>query len=160
MKKFSLKESVVMLIILLVILAGGVQQGLSPETPVLTVIALLILVAKIHGATWEKIHNGIKDGISTALIPIFIFILIGVLIAVWIKAGIIPALMVVGFKLISIKFFVPSVFLVCALVGVSIGSAFTTISTIGIALFGMGITMNINPATWIFWRRCTALWLF
>ena len=135
MKKFSLKESVVMLIILLVILAGGVQQGLSPETPVLTVIALLILVAKIHGATWEKIHNGIKDGISTALIPIFIFILIGVLIAVWIKAGIIPALMVVGFKLISIKFFVPSVFLVCALVGVSIGSAFTTISTIGIALF-------------------------
>ena len=106
MKKFSLKESVVMLIILLVILAGGVQQGLSPETPVLTVIALLILVAKIHGATWEKIHNGIKDGISTALIPIFIFILIGVLIAVWIKAGIIPALMVVGFKLISIKFFV------------------------------------------------------
>ncbi len=146
MKKFSLKESVVMLIILLVILAGGVQQGLSPETPVLTVIALLILVAKIHGATWEKIHNGIKDGISTALIPIFIFILIGILIAVWIKAGIIPALMVVGFKLISIKFFVPSVFLVCALVGVSIGSAFTTISTIGIALFGMGITMNINPA--------------
>ena len=146
MKEFSLKESILILVGLLIILAGGVQQGLSPETPVLTVIALLILVAKVHGASWEKIHQGIKDGIGTALIPIFIFILIGVLIAVWIKAGIIPALMVVGFKLISVKFFVPSVFLVCALVGVSIGSAFTTISTIGIALFGMGITMNINPA--------------
>ena len=146
MKKFSLKESVGILLLLLIILAGGVNQGLSPETPVLTVIAILILIAKLHGADWEKIHKGIKEGISTALIPIFIFILIGILIAVWIKAGIIPALMVVGFKLISVKFFVPSVFLVCALVGASIGSGFTTISTIGIALFGMGITMNMNPA--------------
>lgn len=146
MKKFSLKESVGILLLLLIILAGGVNQGLSPETPVLTVIAILILIAKLHSADWEKIHQGIKEGISTALIPIFIFILIGILIAVWIKAGIIPALMVVGFKLISVKFFVPSVFLVCALVGASIGSGFTTISTIGIALFGMGITMNMNPA--------------
>ena len=64
----------------------------------------------------------------------------------WIKAGIIPALMVVGFKLISVKFFVPSVFLVCAVVGASIGRGFTTITTIGIALFGMGITMKMNPA--------------
>lgn len=146
MKKFSLKESVGILLLLLIILAGGVNQGLSPETPVLTVIAILILIAKLHGADWEKIHQGIKEGISTALIPIFIFILIGILIAVWIKAGIIPALMVVGFKLISVKFFVPSVFLVCALVGASIGSGFTTISTIGIALFGMGITMNNEPS--------------
>lgn len=132
MKKFSLKESVGILLLLLIILAGGVNQGLSPETPVLTVIAILILIAKLYGADWEKIHQGIKEGISTALIPIFIFILIGILIAVWIKAGIIPALMIVGFKLISVKFFVPSVFLVCALVGASIGSGFTTISTMGL----------------------------
>ena len=63
---------------------------------------------------------------------IVIFILIGALIGAWIAAGVIPAMMIVGFKLISVKYFVPSVFVVCAIVGMSIGSAFTIISTIGI----------------------------
>ncbi|MCT7831207.1 MAG: Na+/H+ antiporter NhaC, partial [Lactobacillus iners] len=41
--------------------------------------------------------------------------------------------------------FIPSVFLVCTIIGVAIGSGFTTISTIGIALFGIGISMKANP---------------
>src|SRR5699024_9635976 len=81
-----------------------------------------------------------------AIIPIFIFMLIGTLIAVWIQAGVIPALMLVGFRLINASFFLPSVFIVCSLVGSAIGSGFTTISTIGIALFGMGSAMGFSPA--------------
>lgn len=147
MKKVRFGEALTILVIMLVILGTAVIHfGLSPQIPVLFTIALLIFWAKLRGASWEDVHQGIKDGISTAIIPIFIFILIGALIAVWIKAGIIPAIMVVGFKLISSKFFVPSTFVVCSLVGLSIGSGFTTISTIGIALFGMGMAMNINPA--------------
>lgn len=76
----------------------------------------------------------------------FIFILIGALISSWIAAGVIPSLMVFGFHLISVKWFLPSVFLVCTIVGTAIGSAFTVISTIGIAFMGMGVTMGINPA--------------
>lgn len=147
MTKIRFSEAVTILLVMIAILGTAVIKfGVSPEMPVLLVIALVILWAKLRRASWDDIHAGIIDGINTAIIPIFIFILIGILIAVWIQAGIIPALMVVGFKMISIKFFVPSVFIVCALVGVSIGSAFTTISTVGIALFGMGLTMQINPA--------------
>lgn len=146
MKKVSFGESITILVIMLVILGTAVIKfGLSPQIPVLFTIALLIFWAKVRGASWDDVHQGIIDGISTAIIPIFIFILIGALIAVWIQAGIIPAIMVVGFKLISSQFFIPSTFIVCSLVGLSIGSGFTTISTIGIALFGMGIAMNINP---------------
>lgn len=54
--------------------------------------------------------------------------------------------MVLGFHLISGQFFVPSVFIVCSIVGLAIGSGFTTISTVGIALFGIGASMNANPA--------------
>lgn len=147
MKKVTFSEALLILLVMIIILGSAVIKfGLSPETPVLFVIALLILWAKCHSYSWDEIHAGIIEGIKTAIIPIFIFILIGALIAVWIQAGIIPALMVTGFKLINVHFFVPSVFVVCALVGVSIGSAFTTISTVGIALFGMGMTMQINPA--------------
>ncbi|WP_242363966.1 Na+/H+ antiporter NhaC [Limosilactobacillus antri] len=147
MKKVQFKEAIVILITMLIILGTAVIKfGLSPQIPVLFTIALLIFWARFRGAAWEEIHRGIQEGIETAIIPIFIFILIGALIAVWIKAGIIPAIMVVGFKLISSQFFIPSTFVVCSLVGLAIGSGFTTISTIGIALFGMGVAMNINPA--------------
>lgn len=147
MKKVHFGEALTILIIMLIILGTAVIHfGLSPQIPVLFTIALLIFWARVRGASWEDVHQGITEGISTAIIPIFIFILIGALIAVWIRAGIIPAIMVVGFKLISSRFFIPSTFIVCSLVGLSIGSGFTTISTIGIALFGMGMAMGLNPA--------------
>ncbi|MDO4902777.1 MAG: Na+/H+ antiporter NhaC [Limosilactobacillus sp.] len=147
MKKIKFGEAFTILLIMLIILGTSVIKfGLSPQIPVLFTIALLVLWAKLRGASWDDIHQGIIDGISTAIIPIFIFILIGALIAVWIQAGIIPSIMIVGFNLISSQFFVPSTFIVCSIVGLSIGSGFTTISTIGIALFGMGVAMDINPA--------------
>ncbi len=147
MKKIGFDESITILIIMLIILGTSVIHfGLSPQIPVLFTIALLVFWAKFRGASWDDIHKGIQDGIGTAIIPIFIFILIGALIAVWIQAGIIPSIMVAGLKLISNRFFVPSTFIVCSLVGLSIGSGFTTISTIGIALFGMGMAMGVNPA--------------
>jgi NhaC family Na+:H+ antiporter len=74
-----------------------------------------------------------------------IFILIGALISIWIAAGIIPSMMVIGFKLLNPSFFIPSVFLICAVVGTSIGSAFTTVSTIGLAFLGMGTAMGFTP---------------
>ncbi|KRK45978.1 Na+/H+ antiporter NhaC [Dellaglioa algida] len=145
--KLSFTEAASVLMGMLIIMGFGVIKfGLSPQTPVMLVIGLLILWARIRHFSWEEVHAGIKDGMSTGLIPIFIFILIGSLIATWIAAGIIPTLMIWGFNLISVKFFVPSVFVVCAIIGLSIGSAFTLISTVGIALFGMGMTMGVNPA--------------
>lgn len=149
MKKqtISFTEAVTILVVMLAILGAGVIGfGLSPQTPVLLVIGLLVLWAKIRHKTWDSIHEGIGEGVKNGIVPMFIFILIGALIGTWIAAGVIPSMMVAGFHLISAQWFVPSVFLVCALIGTSIGSAFTIVSTIGIALFGIGTTMGVNPA--------------
>ena len=90
-KKIEFKESVAILLIMLVILGSGVIGfGLSPQVPVLTVIAVLVFWLALRHVSWDDIMKGITKGISTAIIPIFIFILIGTLIAVWIQAGIIP----------------------------------------------------------------------
>lgn len=145
--KVSFKEAISILVVMLLILGFGVIKfGLSPQTPVLVVIGLLVLWSKARGSSWDDIHGGIIDGVKNGIVPIFIFILIGALIGTWIAAGIIPSMMVAGFHMISVKWFVPSVFLVCAIIGTSIGSAFTIISTLGIALFGMGTTLGVNPA--------------
>ena len=146
-KEVSFSESLIILALLLLILGVAVIKfGLSPEVPVLFTVLLLTFWAKAHKFSWQEIQDGIKEGIGVAIIPIFIFILIGALIGLWIQAGIIPSIMVLGFHLINGSFFVPSVFIVCAIVGTAIGSGFTTISTVGIALFGIGASMNANPA--------------
>lgn len=146
-KKVSFTEAIIILLLLLLILGISVIKfGLMPEVPVLFTVCLLLFWLRIRGNDWSSIQDGIKEGIGVAIIPIFIFILIGTLIGLWIKGSIIPSIMVLGFHLISGQFFVPSVFIVCSIVGLAIGSGFTTISTVGIALFGIGASMNANPA--------------
>lgn len=146
MKKLSIRESFTLLFLLLIMIGISIIKfKLDPQTPLLLAITLLIIWGRFRKHSWEDIHNGIQNGIKTGIIPMIIFILIGALIAVWIASGIIPSMMVVGFKLLNPSFFVPSVFLICAIVGTSIGSALTTVSTIGLAFLGMGTAMGFSP---------------
>jgi NhaC family Na+:H+ antiporter len=145
--KVSFAESLVILIALLAILGFLIiGQKLSPHIPILFVFMLLLLYGKWKGFTWDDIHSGIVAGITPGIIPIIIFLLIGVLVATWILAGTIPTIMVYGFKIISVKFFLPTVFVVCSLVGVTVGSSFTTISTMGIAFLGIGHILGFDNA--------------
>lgn len=146
-KKIGLLEaSIVLSLIILSISVGVIVLKLSPNITILFAISVSIFYVLLKRMPMEIINNGIVSGLKPGIIPIFIFLLVGALIAVWIQAGIIPTLMVVGFKIISVKWFVPSVFLVCAIVGSAVGSAFTVMSTIGIAFFGIGATIGLNPA--------------
>ena len=146
-KKISLAEaSIVLIMIILSISVGVIGLKLSPNITILFAISECILYMAIRKIPLEMVNKGIVNGLKPGIIPIFIFLLVGALIAVWIQAGIIPTLMVVGFNIISVKWFVPSVFLVCAIVGSAVGSAFTVMSTIGIAFFGIGETIGLNPA--------------
>ena len=88
-KKVSFTESIIILLLLLIILGVAVIKfGLSPEVPVLFTVLLMTFWAKLRGWSWADVQDGIKEGIEVAIIPIFIFILIGALIGVWIQAGI------------------------------------------------------------------------
>ncbi|MEG0286987.1 MULTISPECIES: Na+/H+ antiporter NhaC [Vagococcus] len=146
-KKIGLLESSIVLgIIILSISVGVIGLKLSPSITILFAISVSILYVAIKKMPLDIINTGIISGLKPGIIPIFIFLLVGALISVWIQAGIIPTLMVVGFNIISVKWFVPSVFLVCAIVGSAVGSAFTVMSTIGIAFFGIGTTIGLNPA--------------
>lgn len=145
--KPKLWEAIVILLLMLVIMGIGIiELHLTPVVPILMVILLLIFWGKLRGFSWDDINDSFVMGVKNGIIPLFIFLLIGSLIGVWIMSGVIPTLMVYGFHILSIRWFLPSVFLMCAFVGCFIGSAFTIISTVGIAAMGIGITMGINPA--------------
>jgi NhaC family Na+:H+ antiporter len=147
MKKISAVEAVCVLLVVLALMGVGVIGfGLSPQVPVMLAMATVMLWARWRHVDWALIDGGLKEGIEKGIIPIFIFIMIGAMISTWIAAGTIPALMVLGFHMISVQWFLPSVFVVCTLVGAAVGSTFTVASTVGIAFFGMGVTMGMNPA--------------
>ena len=139
-------EAVIMLVIIVATISiGVVGLKISPNVAILIAISLVMFYAVGKKYPSDLLHEGIIKGLKPGIIPIFIFMLVGALIAVWIQAGIIPTLMVVGFKFISIPWFVPSIFVVCAIIGSAVGSAFTVMSTIGIAFFGIGVTLGLNP---------------
>ena len=146
-KKIALKESIAVLVVLLAIL-GILIIGfqLSPHIPILTAFMCLLFYGRFRRFSWDDIHDGIVKGITPGIIPILIFLLIGVLVASWILSGTIPTIIVYGFQLISVRFFLPTAFLVCTIVGITVGSSFTTISTIGIAFLGIGHILGFNDA--------------
>lgn len=87
-KSISLLEASLVLIGMLIIMGSGVIIfHLSPQTPVLATIALLMLWARIHRFEWAEIHGGIEDGLKSGIIPIIIFILVGALISTWMAAA-------------------------------------------------------------------------
>lgn len=149
MKTYQVKfsEAVFLLITLLLMIGIGIiGLGISAHVAILIAIGYLILFAGYKKFSWDFIHEALVEGVSSGIIPILIFILIGALISVWIADGTIPTIMVLGFSFLSVKFFIPTVFIVCGIVGGAVGSSFTTVSTIGIAFLGMGSLIGVEPA--------------
>jgi len=67
-----------------------------------------------------------------------IILLIGGIVTVWIASGIVPSLIYYGFELISVNYIFTISFLFTSIVSIFMGTALGTISTVGIALMGIG----------------------
>lgn len=142
----GLGESIIVLAVILGILGFLIiGQHQEPQAPLLIAFVVLMVYGRLRGFTWDTIIDGMRTGLHAGVDPLVIFLTIGVLIATWIFSGTIPTVMFWGFKIISIQFFLPTVFLVCTLVGIACGSSFTSVSTMGIAFIGIGTTLHFSP---------------
>lgn len=142
----GLGESIIVLAIILGILGFLIiGQHQEPQAPLLIAFVVLMVYGRLRGFTWDTIIDGMRTGLRAGVDPLVIFLTIGVLIATWIFSGTIPTVMFWEFKIISIQFFLPTVFLVCTLVGIACGSSFTSVSTMGIAFIGIGTTLHFSP---------------
>ena len=119
---------------------------MTSQIPILLTFTLLLFYGRFRGFSWKELQDGIAEGIKPGIIPMIIFIMIGVLVSAWSMSGVIPTIMVYGLELLNVRFFLFTVFISCCLVGVIVGSSFTTISTLGIVFMGIGHVMGINVA--------------
>ncbi|MFH5811415.1 Na+/H+ antiporter NhaC [Companilactobacillus sp. FL22-1] len=145
--KLTFKESLIIMVIMFGLLATMmIGFKMTPQIPILLAFTILLFYGRLRGFTWNQLQAGITEGIKPGIIPMIIFIMIGVLVAAWTMSGVIPTIMVYGLKILNVRFFLFTVFVSCCLVGVIVGSSFTTISTLGIVFMGIGHVMGINIA--------------
>ncbi|MGI5865110.1 MAG: Na+/H+ antiporter NhaC [Myxococcales bacterium] len=100
-------------------------------------------VAMLLGYSWKEIEEGMLRGVSLALNAVVILIVIGLLIATWIQAGIVPAMIDYGLELLSPSIFLPAATVICSLVSLATGSSWSTAATVGIALIGIGEGLGV-----------------
>lgn len=142
----SVTEGILVLLVVLTILGGLIiGGGLSPQVTLLVADTFLMVYGWLRHFGWGAVMEGIEVGVKSGAAAMVIFLLIGILIASWIYSGTIPTIMAFGFHLISARFFLPTVFLVCSLIALACGSSLTTVSTIGIAFMGIGLALRVNP---------------
>jgi NhaC family Na+:H+ antiporter len=87
---------------------------------------------------WQDLEKEITDKISSCTPAIIILLLIGAIGGTWMVSGIVPTMIYYGMQIIRPEVFLVSSSLLCALVSLMIGSSWTTVATIGLALMGIG----------------------
>ena len=87
---------------------------------------------------WENLEEEFSAKISSCAPAIIILLLIGAIGGTWMVSGIVPTMIYYGMQIIQPEWFLVSSSLLCALVSLMIGSSWTTVATIGVALMGIG----------------------
>ncbi len=96
------------------------------------------------GYGWKEINKSIVKSISSAMSAIIVLLVIGSLSGTWLLSGIVPAMIYYGLKILNPTIFLFAAVIVSAIVSLATGSSWSTIATVGIALLGIGMAMDIN----------------
>jgi len=134
-----------LLVLVLIFAVSIIGFGLPPFIPLILSIAIVIGFGRAYGFSFDTIQNQMLSGLKTGLAPLFLFLLIGMLIALWMATNVIPTMLWAGFSVANAQWFLPTTLLLMALVGTMVGSAFTSIATVGVALMGIGLTLGFSP---------------
>lgn len=137
-------ESLITLFTLIAVMGVGIIVfKVEPHIPMFIGIIAAASMALILGYDWEFIEKSMKDGIYRALQAMIILAIIGILIGVWITAGVVPSMIYFGLKLISPKIFLIAALLICSITSLATGTSWGTMGTMGLALMGIAHGLGI-----------------
>lgn len=141
---------VVVLVILIVIgsILFGDDLTAGPSQIALLVSAVsaaLIAMFKMK-ISWEKLEEGIADNFQKSAGVFFILLAIGAITSSWMISGVVPTLIYYGLNLINPSIFLLVIFLFTTIISLILGSSWTTIGTIGIAMLSAGEIMGFDSA--------------
>ena len=118
---------------------GNATLDGASQVSLLVASAVSVLVGHFSKRlAWEDLEREITAKIASCTPAIIILLLIGAIDGTWMVSGIVPAMIYYGMQILRPEIFLVSSSLLCALVSLMIGSSWTTVATIGVALMGIG----------------------
>jgi len=118
-----------------------IQQSLVWGLFITLLIAAFIL--KANGISFHTSLQWILEGILSIKDIYVIVFLIGINVAMWISSGIVPSLIYYGFEIVDKVYFLLFAYLMTAMVAFFLGTGLGTLSTVGVALFSLGISIGM-----------------
>ena len=145
-KKVSVKVALLSMAVLALILVGGfVVLQISTHVVFLMAILAIGIIALFCGFTKEDLEGFFVDGCKGAVLVALILMTVGTVIGSWVVSGIVPTIIYYGLEILSPKVFLVVGFFICCIISFFTGSSYSAIATLGVALMGIGLGLNINP---------------
>ena len=147
-REISFLESFILVLVFVMIFIFA-----SGRFPTGMAILLCALVSATYGVlklkiSWEAIYTSILNMFSKGMSAVIILLMVGLISASWLASGTIPALVVMGLKILTPGTFLIAAFVSSAIVSIATGSSWTTCATVGVALMGVanGIGVPVGIA--------------
>jgi NhaC family Na+:H+ antiporter len=127
-----------------------IYRGDAILGPVQVSLFLSALVAGLvgfkNGHSVEDLSKAAVDSVASAMGAVFILFAVGALIGTWNMSGTIATLADWGIRILSPNFFFVAAAVICAVIALGIGSSWTVMGTIGVALVAVAEALGLNPA--------------
>lgn len=130
-------------VVILLIAVGLFVLAIDLHSVMFLCIVWAGINARLLGCSYLDIQRHMGAAISRALPAIYIFILIGMVIASFMHSGTIATLMYFGLSWLTPSLFLAMGLVLCALMSVATGTSWGTVGTLGIVFIGIGETMGI-----------------
>ena len=136
---------VVAIILSLVIYGDGAIGG-----PVQVAMGMSAAVAGLvgwkNGHTEPEMAKAAVDSVASAMGAIFILFAVGALIGTWNMSGTIATLADYGIRFLSPSLFYVTAAIICAIIALGVGSSWTVMGTIGVALIAIAGPLGLSAA--------------
>ncbi len=128
----------------LAIILGGNLLLAAPIQPMFLIVWLFVVPMCMKlGYTYKEIENGMMESIKKGMGAVLTIMVVGALIATWISAGTVPAIIYYGLKIINPGIFLLASFVLCSMVSLACGTSWGTLGTAGIAMFAVGESLGV-----------------
>lgn len=126
-----------------IIAVGLFALGVGLHSLMFVCLLWVGLHAHYLGYSYVDIRALMSEAVTRALPAIYIFILIGMVIASFMQSGTIATLMYFGLNWLSPSLFLAVGMLLCALMSLATGTSWGTVGTLGVVFIGIGGAMGI-----------------
>lgn len=141
----TFRDSLITLLMVVLCIVSAILLKISLFWGFATAILLLLFFFGRKGFDPKALIDSALIAVRGCTVVYVVILLMGASIAIWIASGVIPAIIYYGLDWFAKETFLMAAFLITAVVAMIMGTGLGTLSTIGIALMGIGSGFGFAP---------------